>query len=83
MALLNVECMLDLEAPMPYDADDVSFDQSQLSSEDYSISFDIHSEGVLLASILQVTKKKETKVFISLFIDTQVYLWECDCSEIV
>ena len=45
MALLNVECMLDLEAPMPYDADDVSFDQSQLSSEDYTIAFDIHSEG--------------------------------------
>ncbi|CAG5109805.1 Oidioi.mRNA.OKI2018_I69.chr2.g4291.t2.cds [Oikopleura dioica] len=47
MALLNLECMLDLEAPMPYDADDVSFDQSQLSSEDYTISFDIHSEALI------------------------------------
>ena len=45
MALLNVECMLDLDSPMPYDADDVDYDYSLRESIDYSISFDIHSEG--------------------------------------
>ena len=45
LALLNVECMLDLDSPMPYDADDVDYDFSLRESIDYSISFDIHSEG--------------------------------------
>ena len=45
MALLNVECMLDLDSPMPYDADDVVFDYSLVENTDYSISVDVHSEG--------------------------------------
>ena len=37
--------MLDFDTPMPYDADDVVYDISFTETIDYSISFDIHSEG--------------------------------------
>ena len=46
--------MLDLDSPMPYDADDVVYDFSLRESIDYSISFDIHSEG----------KRQSLKIFV-------------------